>query len=107
MGISADHCGAVILAGGRSRRMGCCKATLKINGKTMLERLSESLRSFDEQILSANDPSLAEGLPVRLVPDRYPDSGPLGGLHAALSATEKSVFPATSRTLRRNWLPCC
>lgn len=96
MGISADHCGAVILAGGRSRRMGCCKATLKINGKTMLERLSESLRSFDEQILSANDPSLAEGLPVRLVPDRYPDSGPLGGLHAALSATEKDALLCVS-----------
>lgn len=96
MGISTDACGAVILAGGHSKRMGCCKATLKINGKTMLERLTESLRFFDERILSANDLSLAAGLPVRLVRDRYRDAGPLGGLHAALSAAEKDALLCVS-----------
>ena len=96
MAISTDTCGAVILAGGRSRRMGCCKATLEIDGQTMLERLLEKLSGFKERLLSANNPDLAAGLPVRLVSDLYQDAGPLGGLHAALSATEKDALLCVS-----------
>jgi len=92
MAISTDTCGAVILAGGRSRRMGCCKAILQIKGKTILERLTEDLYAFDEKLLSANNPALAGGLPVRFVPDLYRDAGPMGGLQAALSASEKDAL---------------
>lgn len=90
MAISAKECGAVILAGGTSSRMGRSKVLLTVNGKTMLERTREALSDFDEVILSANDPSL-EGNLVR-VEDRFPGGGPLAGLHAALCRTEKSAL---------------
>ncbi|MDD3193815.1 MAG: molybdenum cofactor guanylyltransferase [Oscillospiraceae bacterium] len=90
MAISPKECGAVILAGGGSRRMGMCKALLYVDGQTMLERTRAVLSDFDEIILSANDPAL-EGDFIR-VEDRRPDSGPLAGLHAALSRTEKSAL---------------
>ncbi len=79
-------CGAVILAGGRSRRMGTCKALLRLEGGTMLERAAGLLTAlFDEVLLSANDPALGLGLNLRVVPDIWRECGPLGGLHAALA----------------------
>ena len=59
--------GAVILAGGRSRRMGQCKAELVLGGETLLARTVRQLADFSELWLSANDPKLAEGLPPRFV----------------------------------------
>src|SRR5574344_445917 len=48
---------AIVLAGGRGRRMGTVeKALLEFEGKTILERLLESLfRVVDEVILSVRD----------------------------------------------------
>ena len=79
--------GGLILAGGRSRRMGQCKATLTVRGETLLEHTVRQLAGFPELWLSANDSELAKGLPVRLVADRYPGAGPLAGLEAALTET--------------------
>ena len=90
MAISPDTCGAVILAGGASKRMGRCKALLPVDGQTMLERTRALLTDFDEILLSANDPALASDLPR--VTDRRPDSGPLAGLHAALCRTRKRAL---------------
>ena len=79
--------GAVILAGGSSSLMGRCKAEIVIGGETLLARTVRQLTDFPECLLSANDPALAKGLPVRLVADRYPGAGPLAGLEAALTET--------------------
>ena len=79
--------GAVILAGGSSSRMGRCKAEIVIGGETLLARTVRQLTDFPECLLSANDPALAAGLPVRRVADLYPGAGPLAGLEAALTET--------------------
>ena len=92
MALSTKECGAVILAGGQSRRMGRCKALLLWEGETMLARLSRQLSFFDEIFLSANDPKLGAGLPLQTVADYYPGAGPLAGLHGALSATDKQAL---------------
>lgn len=92
MSLALSHCGAVLLAGGRSRRMGVCKAGLVLEGQTMLERTLAQLSCFEEVLLSTNDLALAGGLPVQVVPDLFPGCGPLAGLHAALSRTEKQAL---------------
>lgn len=92
MAFPREHCGAVILAGGRSKRMGTCKALLMINGDTMLSRLSKQLVCFDERILSTNTPELGKDLAFRLIPDIYRDSGPAAGIHAALSAASSEAL---------------
>ena len=84
--------GAVILAGGNSRRMGQSKAALVIGGETLLAHTVRQLADFPELWLAANDPGLAEGLPVRFAADRYPGSGPLAGIEAALSATDMEAL---------------
>ena len=46
---------AIILSGGKSSRMGTNKALLKINEKTNIERIADTLKvSFDDIILVTN-----------------------------------------------------
>lgn len=77
-------CG-VILAGGRSRRMGRDKARLEINGQPLFSRTLEMLTGFFDQVLIGGDRSDLATPQVPCVPDLYPGSA-LGGLHGALSA---------------------
>ena len=75
----------VILAGGRSTRMGRDKATLELAGQTLFERTLEVLQTVFPRVLIAGDrPDLARpGVPC--VPDLYPGSA-LGGLQGGLAA---------------------
>lgn len=77
----------VILAGGRSTRMGRDKATLIVDGQTLFERTRKMLHVVFERVLISGDrPDLATP-DIPCVPDVYPGSA-LGGLHGALSAAE-------------------
>ncbi|WP_160724479.1 molybdenum cofactor guanylyltransferase [Bacillus sp. USDA818B3_A] len=83
---------AIILAGGKSSRMGTNKALLKINEKPNIERTIDKLKLlFDDIILVTNDSEQYESLGVRIVPDQYPGMGPLAGVHAGLTASEYDV----------------
>jgi len=76
---------AVILAGGKSSRMGSNKAFLKLKGSTFVERQIELLREiFDEIFVSANTPSEYEHLNLPVFQDIYPEKGPLGGIYTSL-----------------------
>lgn len=92
MTISFDECSAVILAGGQSRRMGICKALIKFEGKTMISQIADKLSVFNEILLSTDNIALAENLNIHVVSDIYKDSGPLGGLHAALSTCKNDYL---------------
>ena len=92
MPLTKDCCTPVILAGGASRRMGTCKALLKINGETMLSRILRQLSEFDRVLLSTGDPTLGEGLTVECTADLYPGMGPLAGLHAAFCAVDSEAL---------------
>lgn len=78
--------GAVILAGGQSRRMGQDKKDLAWGNKTFLDTIAGEIRHFDELLLStaASESTGLDGF--RSIPDVYPDSGALGGLYSALTA---------------------
>ena len=93
---SADCC-AVLLRGGRSRRMGMDKALLSWEGKTFLQTIADQMDIFEEKYLSvAAEPDKAAGPEVthldgllqgwKVLPDRIPDCGPMGGIWTALSA---------------------
>ncbi len=77
-----DVCG-VILAGGKSRRMGKDKATLMFRGMRMFDRTLGMMRElFDKIIIAGDRPDLC--LPtVPCYPDIYPGSA-LGGLYTGL-----------------------
>lgn len=76
---------AILLAGGKSSRMGRDKAALPVQGMTLLEWQIQKLRGLGigDIMLSGSNREM-EG--VRTVQDRFPERGPLGGLHACLKA---------------------
>jgi molybdenum cofactor guanylyltransferase len=81
--------GAIILSGGKSSRMGTNKALLKIHEKTNIERIKDELKHvFDDIILVTNDPETYQFLNMKTVPDQFPGSGPLAGMHAGLEASD-------------------
>lgn len=76
---------AVIMAGGKSLRMGSDKALLKIGNLPAVEFQLQRLRPlFDEIILSTNAPEEFRHLDIPCLPDIIPDRGPLGGIYTAL-----------------------
>ncbi|HKC70067.1 MAG TPA: molybdenum cofactor guanylyltransferase [Terriglobales bacterium] len=77
---------AFVLAGGKSSRMGADKALLELRGQTLLQRALQLARTVSEdvRIVGARE-KVGEFAPV--VEDKYPDRGPLGGIHAALAST--------------------
>jgi len=82
---------AIILAGGKSRRMGLNKAFLKYGDTTFIEHQVMMLRKiFDEIILSANDENAYAGLKLTIVSDVIPEKGPLSGICAGLSRAKSS-----------------
>ena len=75
---------AFILAGGKSTRMGQDKAFLELEGETLLARAITLAASAASEIRLVGDPQKL--LPFgRVVEDVFPDRGPLGGIHAALT----------------------
>src|SRR5262245_34960793 len=84
-----------ILAGGNSTRMGEDKALLRLepDGPTCLESIARSLAEVARRVAIVaplNRGYLVEG--TERVDDRYPGSGPLGGVATALawSTTEST-----------------
>lgn len=89
-------CMGVVLAGGRSSRMGRDKAALEIGGEPLLARVVGRLREALPAVVvigPANLHELTSDVPI--IPDAYPGAGPLGGLVTALRAVpEPRVFLA-------------
>lgn len=83
--------GACLLCGGKSSRMGRDKSDLELDGSTFRDRILTQLRLYDEVILSVNGRE-AKLSDLPSVTDIYPDCGPMGGLHAALSACTSEVL---------------
>ena len=81
----ADQYSLLLLAGGKSARMGTSKAELLYEGKTFLEHMLAKARALGlAQFYISGYASSRED--VTTVWDHYPDRGPLGGLHACMKA---------------------
>jgi molybdopterin-guanine dinucleotide biosynthesis protein A len=81
---------AFILAGGKSARMGTDKAFVDYNGRTLLARALELGRSITPDVrIVGNAEKFAPFAPV--VEDIFRDCGPLGGIHAALRASQSEL----------------
>jgi len=82
---------SIILAGGRSLRLGRRKAVETICGKSLLERAIEKLRTISSQILvvtSQEQPDLPVACEAEFVVDIYPGGGPLAGICTGLLASQ-------------------
>ncbi len=92
---------AIILAGGRSARMGEPKATLLLGGITLIERtVIELARAFDDIVVVVAPESEATELPalgaVTIVHDEHAYRGPVGALARGLRAARHELAFACS-----------
>lgn len=77
---------AVILAGGKSRRIGRPKAFLDLGGRPLIQSVIEVVRdTFPETLIVGPDTEPLRGLGLRLIPDRYPGAGPVGGAYTGIT----------------------
>lgn len=83
----------IILSGGKSSRMGKDKATIKIEGFRMIDRLINKLKPFfDEIIISNSSTNSISNLPnVKMVYDKENGHGPLMGLYSSLLESNSRV----------------
>ena len=86
-----DKVTGIILAGGRSRRLGRDKAVEPFGGQPLIRRVVERVESVaDEIVVVVADPARGAALPLearhRIALDIYPDQGSLGGIFSGLTA---------------------
>ncbi|MCT4593295.1 MAG: molybdenum cofactor guanylyltransferase [Anaeromicrobium sp.] len=100
--------GAIILAGGQSRRMNYeDKAFLKIGKDTFMEKILKETCDYKERIIISNDPHKYRALNAFVCSDILESKGPLAGIHAGLkNATyEKNLIVACDMpNLNRDFL---
>jgi molybdopterin-guanine dinucleotide biosynthesis protein A len=81
-----DQISVAIQAGGQSSRMGTDKSFVEYNGRPMIETvLAQVTELGQETFIVTNNPDPYAYLGVPTVGDIYPDHGPLGGIHTAVS----------------------
>jgi len=84
---------SIVLAGGKSLRLGRSKCLETINGKSLIERVIERLKAVSSRILvvtSKEQLDLPATGDAEVVVDFYPGKGPLGGIYTGLLASDSS-----------------
>ncbi|MFZ5522588.1 MAG: molybdenum cofactor guanylyltransferase [Pseudomonadota bacterium] len=82
-----EDCTAIILAGGDSQRMGSDKARLLLDGQSLLQRVTVTMRQmFPKVLLSVRQPRPEIDLPQ--IRDDPSCAGPLAGLVSGLAAAD-------------------
>lgn len=86
-GTSTERFSIAILAGGQSRRMGRDKALLPWGERLMIDQMISIARGVPEsaETLIIGDKPAYHGRGARVIADRFPGAGPLGGIATALA----------------------
>ena len=88
---------AIILAGGRSSRMGTPKAMLPFAGEPLIVHIVRRLQPlFPDIVVVAAPGQQLPGMPVRTVEDEEPYQGPVGGIYYGLRSIAEDFAFVTS-----------
>ncbi len=86
-----DEFAGIVLAGGRSTRLGRDKASEPLLGRPMLQHAIDRVAPLVSEIIIVSAPGqslppISTSLPLCLAEDLYPGTGPLGGIFTGLNA---------------------
>jgi molybdopterin-guanine dinucleotide biosynthesis protein A len=85
---------SIILAGGKSSRLGRSKALQVIEGKSLIQWVIDHLTILSTEIIIAT--AYGEAIPcsssvrIKMIADIYPGKGPLAGIYSGLTASSSS-----------------
>lgn len=77
-----------VLVGGKSSRMGRDKALLPYGGRALAEHVAARVKAAAGWAGLVGQPQRYGALGYPVIPDVFPDRGPLGGIQAALHASQ-------------------
>lgn len=78
----------VIMAGGKSSRMGTDKGLMDFQGKPMIQYGIDLLSTFFKTVVISTNQDEYSQFGLTIIPDIHKNCGPIGGLHAVLSEIE-------------------
>ncbi len=81
----------IILAGGKSSRMGTEKGLIPFRGKPMIEYAIEALSPFCNQTLISANSTSYDFLGFKVIKDEIPDSGPMGGIYSCMKHSKNEL----------------
>lgn len=83
---------AIVLAGGKSKRMGTDKGMLNLNGKPFIKHICDALQPIvGSNIIIASGNKDYDILGYTRVDDILDDKGPVGGLYSALNSSKTKL----------------
>jgi len=102
----------LVLGGGQSRRMGRDKRYLEWEGESFVDRICKIMKSLFGEVLlvNAQDDYDCSHLPVRIVTDKIPGKGSLGGLYTGLMESKNYLNFAVACDmpfLNQGSIVCC
>jgi molybdopterin-guanine dinucleotide biosynthesis protein A len=86
--IPKEQLTTVILAGGKSQRMGQDKAFLDLDGQTFIERILVEAKGLSEEVIIIANTKQYENLGVQVYSDLVADAGPVGGIYTAMQIVQ-------------------
>jgi molybdopterin-guanine dinucleotide biosynthesis protein A len=86
--IDKKHITGIILAGGKSSRMGTDKGFLKLNGKTFVQHSIDALTPLVSKIIIVSDHEKYDSLGYQRITDTVKNAGPISGILSGLEASK-------------------
>lgn len=74
----------VILAGGKSQRMGEDKAFLDWNGQAFIQHILDAAKGLTQEVMVIANTKEYATLDIQVYPDLVEDCGPVGGIYTAM-----------------------
>jgi molybdenum cofactor guanylyltransferase len=89
-----EELGIIILAGGKSSRMGEDKGLMSLFGKPMISYVIETVQDICDHIIIVSDNPNYKQFKYQVVKDVFKEKGPLGGIYSGLNSSvhEKSLL---------------
>jgi molybdenum cofactor guanylyltransferase len=87
----SEPASAIVLAGGKSTRLGRDKASELLLGVTLLQRVVSAVEGLVSEVIVVHAagqtlPEVSAAVPIRTLEDVYAGSGPLAGIYTGLRA---------------------
>lgn len=89
--MSIESVTGIVLAGGRSSRMGTDKSMIRLNGKHMIEYALEALRPLSSKVVISANSSIYDFTGCEVWEDELSDRAPMIGIYSCLKRSQTEV----------------